>query len=164
MDTYHTKALAELERVGLHVHRSGEPESHDHLGRDHRGRASVTVYPQAHGNSMSVVVNGVTADRVMPLAPFMAAALVEELDDRAHLHASPRMKLMLERLFLRLSDVAVDKDLVHLIAGPIAISEAGYCIDGADLTYEHHPRAHGIEYHFRQGRDHVLQWRRHERS
>jgi hypothetical protein len=160
METSYEHALADLERIGLHVHQRGSPPHHPSLGKEHRVSASVFVGANDEGRSISVVVGGAKIHRLVPLSPSVAVTMVDELLETAKLHAHPRMRHTLEHLLVRLSDAYEQLGLRSLLADPIVFTEAGYCIDSAKLRYEHDHPHHGNEFRFRQGRDHVIKWPR----
>ncbi len=131
-------ALNELERFGLRVHPADG--THEHLGRRHRTKVRISIDPAAPiGPSMIVGIGEGEARRLMPLSPFEATTMVDELVARGLLVGNERLRHTVEHLLARLSEIYSELALRSLTVDPAVVSEAGYCIDAASLDYAHRP-------------------------
>uniref|UniRef100_E6Q0W5 Uncharacterized protein n=1 Tax=mine drainage metagenome TaxID=410659 RepID=E6Q0W5_9ZZZZ len=149
-----TEALDELARFGLRVH--PVDGTHDELGRRHRTKARIAIDPQASaGPSIAISIGEGEAERLMPLTPFEATTMVDELIARGLLVASERLRHTVERLLARLSEIYTELELNSLKLDTVIFSEAGYCIDSAHLQYSHRPPHHGTMQSGVGGRDNV---------
>jgi hypothetical protein len=156
-------ALEALERAGLTVHATDG--DHEHIGKRRRMTVRIDVSSnEALGRTIALTVAGATAIRQLPLTDIQAEAIIHELRANATFHPGDHVARILEHLLLRVGHIAEELDLRTLVLDPVSLAEGGYCIDAAALTYHRAPTHHGIEYHFRQGRDNVLESPRyHER-
>ncbi|MGC8485436.1 MAG: hypothetical protein ACP5O6_07380 [Candidatus Baltobacteraceae bacterium] len=133
-----TEALSDLDRFGLRVHPTDG--THEHLGRRHRTKLRVRIDPAAPaGPSMVVGIGEGESRRLMPLSPFEATTMVDELVARGLLVGNGRLRHTVEHLLARLSEVYVELALESLTIDSAVVSEAGYCIDAASLNYAHRP-------------------------
>ena len=149
-----TDALDELARFGLRVH--PVDGTHDELGRRHRTKARITIDPEhPAGRSIVIGIGEGEARRLMPLTPFEATTMVDELIARGLLVANERLRHTLERLLARVSEIYAELELNSMQLESVILSEAGYCIDSAHLQYSHRPPHHGRAQSGTGGRDNV---------
>jgi len=149
-----TEALDELARFGLRVHPADG--THDELGKRHRTKARIAIDPDfPAGPSIVISIGEGAAQRLMPLSPFEAASMVDELIARGSLVANERLRRTIEHLLARISEIATELQLTSLAIDSVVVSEAGYCIDSARLQYPHRPPHHGEAQKGTGGRDNV---------
>jgi len=149
-----TDALDELARFDLRVH--PVDGTHDELGKRHRTKARIAIDPQAPaGPSIVISIGEGEAKRLVPLTPFEAATMVDELISRGLLVGNERLRHTVEHLLARLSEIYTDLELRSLKLDSVIFSEAGYCIDSAHLEYSHRPPHHGTMQSGIGGRDNV---------
>ncbi len=149
-----SEALSDLERFGLRVHPAGG--THEHLGKRHRTKIRIAIDPAALvGPSMIVTIGEGEARRLMPLSPFEATTLVDELVARGLLVGNERLRHGVEHLLARLSVVYTELALGSLSIDPVIVSEAGYCIDAARLYFLHRGAHAGKPQRSVGGRDNV---------
>ena len=148
------EALIDLERFGLRVHPADG--THESLGKRHRTKVRIAIDPTATaGLSMIVGIGEGEARRLMPLSPFEATTMVDELVARGLLVGNERLRHTVEHLLARLSEIYGELGLSTLTIDPAIVSEAGYCIDAARLDFSHRPPHAGKEQKNTGGRDNV---------